>query len=108
MRKVSDQPATFTDAVKRAIKSIPRGAVATYGQIAAISGNPRGARQVARILHSCSEKDKLPWHRVINGKGMISLAPGRGYEIQRAMLEQEGILFGINDKIDLDRFLLKR
>jgi methylated-DNA-protein-cysteine methyltransferase-like protein len=102
---IEDMPASFYDRVKIAIKRIPKGKVATYGQIAACAGNPRAARQVVRVLHSSSQKDKLPWHRVINREGRISLKPNQGYEIQRALLLKEGITFDKNDTIDLNRFL---
>jgi methylated-DNA-protein-cysteine methyltransferase-like protein len=95
----------FTRKVRVIIRKIPRGKVATYGQIAACAGNPRAARQVVRILHSSSRKDKLPWHRVINSKGGISLKPGNGYELQKSLLEKEGVIFGLHDFVDLDRFL---
>jgi methylated-DNA-protein-cysteine methyltransferase-like protein len=98
-------PGAFFKDVVRIIRKIPRGRVATYGQIAALAGSPRAARQVVRILHSSSETEKLPWHRVVNAKGGISLAPGRGYELQKALLEKEGVAFGIGDRIDFDRFL---
>ena len=100
-----EQTNRFTDRVKRLIKKVPRGKVATYGQIAAMAGNPRAARQVVRVLHACSEKDKLPWHRIVNSKGGISLKPGQGYELQKAMLRNEGIKFKENDLIDLGRYL---
>jgi diamine N-acetyltransferase len=96
---------SFHQRVIKAIRKIPSGRVATYGQIAAMAGNPRAARQVVRTLHTASDKEKLPWHRVINGKGQISLRPGSGYEIQKAMLEDEEVCLSINDTIDLDRFL---
>lgn len=63
----------FTRKVILIIQSIPEGSVMTYGGIARAAGSPRAARQVVRILHSMSRKYKLPWHRVINAKGMISL-----------------------------------
>ena len=91
--------------VKDVIKKVPKGKVATYGQIAALAGNPRAARQVVRILHSSSEKDKLPWHRIVNRQGRIALKPGYGYEIQRELLRQEGIRFDKDDTIDFDRYL---
>ena len=94
----------FTERVKALIKRIPRGRVATYGQIAAFAGSPRGARQVVRILHSSSAKDRLPWHRVINAKGMIALKPGYGYETQRAMLQKEGVRFYLDGSIDLKKY----
>ena len=94
----------FIRALIQILKKIPRGRVTTYGRVAAMAGNPQAARQVVRVLHSSSEKAKLPWHRVINGKGRISLPPGGGYELQRAMLADEGIVFGIGDRVDLDKF----
>ena len=96
---------SFSQIVKQLIKAIPFGKVATYGQIAAYAGNPRSARQVAWILHSCTKKDNLPWHRVINGKGKISLPPGGGYETQKKLLELEGIVFKENNSIALDVYL---
>ncbi len=95
----------FTASVKALIKQIPEGKVCTYGFIAASAGNPRAARQVARILHSCSEKDGLPWHRVVNRNGKISLRPYQGYEIQRQLLEAEGIVFDLDGAISFDVFL---
>jgi len=95
----------FYDRVVRFIKSIPAGKVATYGQIADYAGNPRAAREVAYILHSSSEKEDLPWQRVINSKGRISMKPGRGCELQKQLLEDEGVVFDEEDKVDLDRFL---
>lgn len=94
----------FSVRVVETIRRIPRGLVATYCQVAALAGNPRAARQVVRILHSCSAKEDLPWHRVVNARGTISLSSGRGYELQRARLEHEGVAFGIGDRIDLSRF----
>ena len=95
----------FTEKVLEIIKMIPRGKVMTYGQISSYAGNPRGARQVSRILHSMSEKHKLPWHRVINSKGGISLTGEPGF-IQSGMLESEGIEV-INKKVDLKKHLFE-
>lgn len=88
---------TFTEEVIRIIREIPEQRVMTYGQIAAYAGNKRAARQVSRILHSMSSKHALPWHRVINQKGEISL---QGSE-QRELLEMEGVHFQLDGKIDL-------
>lgn len=96
----------FTQRVIELIKRIPCGKVATYGQIATMAGDPYGARQVVRVLHTCTAKAGLPWHRVINSKGTISLT-GEGYRIQRQMLEQEGVEFDSADKVDFNRFLWK-
>ena len=95
----------FTAAVKSLIRKIPEGRVCTYGIIAAAAGNPRAARQVARILHSCSKKDGLPWHRVVNRNGKISLKPSSGYKVQKQLLEAEGIVFEYDDRICFDSFL---
>ncbi len=96
---------SFHQKVVKVIKKIPRGKVATYGQIAALAGSPRAARQVVRALHTSSDKEKLPWHRVINSNGKISLKPNSGYEIQKAMLEDEKIVFKADDSIDLKKYL---
>jgi methylated-DNA-protein-cysteine methyltransferase-like protein len=86
----------FSARVISLIAQIPPGKVMTYGQIAAVAGNPRGARQVSRILHSCSEKYSLPWHRVINARFQVSL-PG---EEQTARLQAEGLIFDGRGRVD--------
>ena len=78
--------------------------VATYGRIAASCGNPRGARSVVWLLKSTSRAEDLPWHRVISAKGSISLEPGAGYELQRTLLEAEGVVIDETGRIDLERF----
>lgn len=100
-------PDTFHTRAVRLIQRIPKGKVVTYGQIAALAGEPRGARQVVRILYSSWKTEKLPWHRVINRNGQISLPPGGGYELQKSLLEKEKVVFGSDDTIDLSRFLWK-
>lgn len=94
----------FEERIKGRIRAIPRGKVATYGQIAALAGNPRGARQVARVLHSCSDQAGLPWHRVINSRGGISLPRRKGFEEQRRKLLAEGVRVGRGGRILLDDF----
>ncbi|MCT4631629.1 MAG: MGMT family protein [Firmicutes bacterium] len=89
----------FTKRVIEIIRKIPYGKVMSYGQVADLAGKPRGARQVARILHSMGQKYELPWHRVINSQGKISLPEYRGGAIQKSMLEEEGLVFR-NDRID--------
>jgi len=96
---------SFAERVIDAIKSIPRGKVATYGMIAALAGNYRGVRGVVWILHSSSTKHDLPWHRVVNRKGKISLRKNEGYERQKQLLSREGIKFDRSDAIDLKRCL---
>ena len=95
----------FHQKVKDIIKKVPEGKVASYGQIAVLAGNHRAARQVAWVLHSSSRKDKLPWHRVVNSEGRISLRPNYGYEIQKELLKKEGIKFDENDRIDFKNYL---
>ena len=97
--------ASFSERVVAILQAIPEGTVAFYGQIAAMAGNPRAARQVVWVLHASSKKRGLPWHRVVNIKGGISLPVGDGYELQRALLEEEGVSFDDRGRIDLKRFL---
>lgn len=96
---------TFSEQVKEIIKKVPYGRVVTYGQVAFMAGNYQAARQVAWVLHSCSERDGLPWHRVVNSKGGISLPRGDGYEEQKNRLLSEGIPFNKNDHVDLTQFM---
>jgi methylated-DNA-protein-cysteine methyltransferase-like protein len=95
---------SFHQRVINIVKSIPKGKVAPYGQIAAMAGDPRGARMVVRVLNSSSKKENLPWHRVVNSEGGISLKPGSGYELQKELLKKEGVIFKDDDSIDLKRF----
>jgi methylated-DNA-protein-cysteine methyltransferase related protein len=94
----------FNERVIRAILSIPPGKVATYGQIALLAGSHRASRQVAGILKRYSKKYGLPWFRVINSRGKISLPRGEGFEEQQDLLREEGI--EVKDgKIALSRYL---
>lgn len=87
-----------------AVKQIPRGKVATYGQIAALAGLPRRARLVGQVLSAAGEL-QVPWHRVINARGKISprREPG-AEEYQRILLEDEGIVFDGNGRVPLSKF----
>jgi methylated-DNA-protein-cysteine methyltransferase-like protein len=81
-------------AIYLVIHSIPKGKVATYGQIAAIAGLPGKARMVGKILSRLPQGSAIPWHRVINAAGKVSLPEGSdGYEVQQRRLKQEGIGF---------------
>ena len=91
------------------IRSIPPGKVASYGSIAEMSGNPRGAggaRQVARILSSMSRKYGLPWWRVVKKDGSIAFGEGEGRDLQRQLLESEGVEFIGPGKVDMACFSL--
>ncbi len=90
--------------VYRVVRCIPRGQVATYGQIARILGMPRGARTVGWALRAMPEGSDVPWQRVVNARGAISFSPG-GYaaSVQQALLEEEGIVFE-QGRIDLQAY----
>jgi len=94
----------FTAEVVQILKGIPKGRVVTYGQVARMAGSPRAARQVVRILHTMSEKHGLPWHRVVNAKGEIVVPSEESRELQRALLETEGVSFLPNGRVDLEIF----
>lgn len=94
----------FTERVVKIIKDISVGKVMTYGQIAALAGSPRGARQVVRVLHTLSKKYKLPWHRVINIKGEISIVDFESRDMQKMFLESEGVKFSSQNTIDLNEY----
>ena len=90
--------------ILEAISRIPRGRVATYGQIAAFAGYPRGARLVGMVLQRTPAGKRIPWHRVINAQGKISF-PRRSesYRVQRSRLEREGVRFR-GERIELARY----
>ncbi|KKK39746.1 DNA methyltransferase [Mesobacillus campisalis] len=94
----------FTQNVINVIRNIPEGRVMTYGQIARVAGSPRAARQVVRVLHSMSKKHHLPWHRVVNSKGQISIKEDDSYHEQLLSLESEGIEVGKDGSIDLGKY----
>jgi len=75
--------------------------VASYGQIASLAGDARQARQVAWVLHATPEGEGLPWHRVINSRGRISLPPGRGGKEQARRLRVEGVRVDGSGVVDL-------
>lgn len=92
--------------VYRAVRRIPAGRVACYGQVALLAGMPRAARQVGYALHALAVDSAVPWHRVVNAAGRIS-ERGAALEIaslQRARLEAEGVQFDVRGRIDLARF----
>lgn len=93
----------FTATVIKIIKEIPKGRVMSYGQIATYAGSPRGARQVVRILYSMSHKYGLPWHRVVNKVGEIRLNDSHQADMQKELLEQEGVFFIQAHQVDMSR-----
>jgi len=88
--------------VYKVVSLIPEGKVATYGQIARLVGRPRHARQVGYALAALPEEHDVPWHRVVNSKGEISVRSSSDYEsYQRILLEEEGVEFGLKRRIKL-------
>lgn len=86
---------------------IPRGKVATYGQVALLSGFPRQGRLAGYALHNLPHSAEVPWYRVINARGRISFPNGSpASHKQRMLLEREGVIFD-NDSVDLRRYRWK-
>src|SRR2546423_1531994 len=90
--------------IHRVVSRIPRGRVATYGEIARLAGLHGQARLVGYALHALPVGTRIPWQRVVNAQGAISL-PGKSAIRQRELLEKEGVRFDARGRIDLDRFL---
>jgi methylated-DNA-protein-cysteine methyltransferase-like protein len=91
-------------AIQRVVAGIPRGRVASYGEIAARAGLPRRARLVGRVLSEAGAGAKLPWQRVLRSDGRIAFPPGsKGFREQRARLIEEGVIVH-KGRVDLGRF----
>lgn len=105
-------PKNFANQVYAIVSAIPAGRVMTYGQVAMQLLPPAGMeadhylrlapRWVGQAMAHCPET--VPWHRVINSQGKISLRPGLGANVQRRLLEQEGIVFDERERVDLKKF----
>ena len=79
--------------------------MATYGQIATLAGLDGHARQVGYALHSLPDGSDVPWHRVINAKGEVSpRSTSDSHELQRMLLEEEGVEFSLDGRVDLKDF----
>jgi methylated-DNA-protein-cysteine methyltransferase-like protein len=84
---------------------IPRGQVATYGEVAVLAGLPGHARQVGYALHALPDGEALPWHRVLNARGEVSPRSEPGMDgLQRRILESEGVDFDERGRLDLTRY----
>lgn len=94
------------DRIYAIVRQIPPGKVATYGQIADLAELYGQARLIGYALYRVVDSDNVPWHRVINAKGQISQSPHRNGsdDLQRVLLEAEGIPFRANGTIDLNRY----
>ena len=99
---------TMTDStytrIYAVVRQIPRGRVATYGQVAELAGLAGHARQVGYALHALPDSSTVPWHRVVNARGEISLRRSAGADqLQRMLLEEEDVAFDIRGRINLKR-----
>jgi len=95
----------FFETVYKIVKTIPKGKVASYGQIAKLAGNSKMSRQVGWALHVNPSQGEIPCHRVVMKDGSLTkgFAFG-GIEIQRAMLESEGVIVNNDFKVDMKKF----
>jgi methylated-DNA-protein-cysteine methyltransferase-like protein len=107
-RSVVD-PDSTREKIYAAVRRVPRGKVATYGQIAEIAGLEGHARQVGYAMAALTTSSALPWHRIINAQGRVSVrSAGAGSTIvQRQLLEREGVLFDGGGRVSLARFRWK-
>lgn len=95
-------------AILSVVRRIPKGRVATYGQIAELAGLEGHARQVGYALHNLPERNNVPWHRVINARGEVSpRTSGDSHELQRMLLEAEGVEFDLGGRMDLAKYRWK-
>jgi methylated-DNA-protein-cysteine methyltransferase-like protein len=100
---------TTYERIYAVVRRIPRGRVATYGQVAALAGLKGQARQVGYAMYALRSGTTVPWHRVVNARGEISRRAVFGNELrQRQLLEAEGVIFDWRDRIQLQRFGWRR
>jgi methylated-DNA-protein-cysteine methyltransferase-like protein len=103
-KRPHDESVSRAECIIEAVKRIPRGRVSTYGAVAELAGLPRRARLVGTVLKQTPASRTLPWFRVINSNGRISLPAGSdAYFEQRRKLEAEGVIFR-GDRVDLKRY----
>jgi methylated-DNA-protein-cysteine methyltransferase related protein len=97
-------PSSSYQRIYAVVRRIPQGRVATYGQVASLAGLAGHARQVGYALHALPHETTIPWHRVVNAKGGISLRSQPGGElIQQMLLEREGVRFNARGQVVLGR-----
>jgi methylated-DNA-protein-cysteine methyltransferase-like protein len=102
--KVASAPTADSARILAAVRKIPRGKVSTYGNIAEVAGLPRRARLVGTVLRQTPDSRGLPWYRVMNAGGRISLPAGSdAYARQKGRLEAEGVIFR-GERVDLQRY----
>ena len=102
---MTDSEFGLNQRIWQVVAAIPPGRVATYGQVAKNAGLPRAARRVGHALRRLPNNTRIPWHRVVNAQGRISLPEGSTpYATQRGRLEREGIAFSPTGTINLRRY----
>jgi methylated-DNA-protein-cysteine methyltransferase-like protein len=95
--------------IYKVIKCIPSGCVATYGQVARLAGRPNGARQVGYALSALTDPHSVPWHRVVNARGEVSIRSNPDYaQLQKQLLIEEGVTFDANGRIRMSRYQWER
>ena len=95
----------FQSRVYRIVSACPKGKVVSYGSVAAMAGKPRAARAVGAAMRDLPDDTRVPWWRVINSKGEISLRGfGHGPVIQRKLLQGEGVRFSRAGKVDWEKY----
>lgn len=101
---------TFREKVLKYIQKIPKGKVVSYGQVAAAAGSPRAARQVGQVLRALDDVSTVPWWRVINSEGYLSIKGNwdATKETQKSLLEKEGIQVSEGFIVDLQTYRLKQ
>lgn len=97
---------SFKQKVLELVKQIPSGRVASYGQVAAAAGSPRAARQVGWTLKSTDGDNSLPWWRVINSQGIISIKGNwtSTKQLQKDLLEEEGVEVSNDFRVNIERY----
>lgn len=106
LRTVPPQGDAAVAAICAVIRRIPKGWVATYGQVAAMAGLPGRSRLVGHVLRHLDPASDVPWHRVVNAKGEVSYSLSRngGDALQQRLLQREGVAFNERNRFNLERY----
>lgn len=101
-------PARTWERIWAVVRRVPKGRVATYGQVARLAGLANGARQAGYALHALPPHSAVPWHRVLGAAGRITLGEPAGGVTQRLLLEREGVRFDVAGRVNLRRYQWRR
>lgn len=94
----------FAKAILKVLENIPKGKVISYGRVAKLAGNDKGARVVTYVLRSKAKEFDLPWHRVIGSDGKIKITDPEYFLVQKKLLEDEGIEVSEKGEVDIGRY----